>query len=105
MTGLVGLVSIGCPGVLPGSRPYKPVSDREAAVLARAAREVYPDDVRREPERHSKTFVVWVGILKEVRGVARERRGRTSGSTSSIAASTGSRTSEDSPAAPRVAAR
>jgi hypothetical protein len=65
IAGMLGLVSVACPGFVAGSREYKPVSDREAAVLARATREVYPDDVRREPERHAKTFVAWVGILKK----------------------------------------
>jgi hypothetical protein len=61
---LLGFTALGCPGLVPGSRMYKPVSDREAAVLARATRDIYPDDVRGDPQRYSKTLVAWAGILR-----------------------------------------
>jgi hypothetical protein len=61
---LLGLTALACPGLVPGSRVYKPVSDREAGVFARATRDVYPGDVRQAPERYRKSLVAWAGILR-----------------------------------------
>ncbi|MGK3991094.1 hypothetical protein WME99_49055 [Sorangium sp. So ce136] len=52
------------PSFAPGSRPYQPVSEREAAVFARAMRDIHPDDVRAHPDRHGKALVAWAGILR-----------------------------------------
>jgi hypothetical protein len=47
-----------------GSRVYQPTGDPEARVFERAARDVYPDDVRAEPQRYVKILVAWPGILR-----------------------------------------
>lgn len=54
----------GCAGLIPGSRHYVAVSPREAAVLNGAALDVFPDDVRRDPTRYTKTLVAWAGIVR-----------------------------------------
>jgi hypothetical protein len=65
---LAGLVFMArsrrLPMLVPGSRPYNPVSEREAAVFARAARDVHPDDARGNPGRYGKTLVAWAGVLR-----------------------------------------
>ncbi|AUX31828.1 MULTISPECIES: hypothetical protein [Sorangium] len=63
--GLAFMARSGCLSLLaPGSRPYHPVSEREAAVFARATRELHPDDVRGNPGRYGKTLVAWAGVLR-----------------------------------------
>ncbi|WP_437911976.1 hypothetical protein WME73_31695 [Sorangium sp. So ce302] len=52
------------PSLAPGSRPYRPVSDQEAAVFDRATRDIHPDDVRGSPDRYGKTLVAWAGVLR-----------------------------------------
>jgi hypothetical protein len=51
-------------GLAPGSRPYEPVSARESAFFTRAARDVYPDDVRHDLDRYRKTLVSWAGVVR-----------------------------------------
>ncbi|WP_437586393.1 hypothetical protein [Sorangium sp. So ce1000] len=52
------------PSLAPGSRTYHPVSEQEAAVFARATRDIHPDDVRGNPGRYDKTLVAWAGVLR-----------------------------------------
>jgi len=47
-----------------GSRVYQPTGGPEARVFGRAAQDVYPDDVRAEPQRYVKMLVAWPGILR-----------------------------------------
>ena len=63
--GLAGLAQMlrRC-GPAPGSRLYEPVSAREFTFFARATRDVYPDDVRRDLDRHRRTSVAWAGVVR-----------------------------------------
>ena len=58
------LCLLACPGVVPGSGPYEPVSEREGAVFARAVRTVQPQDVRASLDPHRNTLIAWAGIIR-----------------------------------------
>jgi hypothetical protein len=63
--GVITAVS-GCAGVVPGSRPYTPLPKFEAKFFGQAKRDVFPDDVRKQPERFKDVLVVWTGIIRSV---------------------------------------
>lgn len=47
-----------------GSRIYHPDSDDLRGLDSKAARDVFPDDVRHEPAAHAKQVVLWTGIVR-----------------------------------------
>ena len=58
------LLLSGCPGPLPGSLPYQPLPKWERQFFEKADRDIYPNDVRKSPEKYEKTLVAWPGIIK-----------------------------------------
>jgi hypothetical protein len=56
----------GCPGPFPGSRVYEPLPKWERQFFETARRDLYPDDVRKSPEKYKKTLVAWAGIIKNI---------------------------------------
>ena len=62
----VALLMSGCPGLVPGSRIYQPLPQWEAKFFSQAQRTVFPDDVRQDPDGHSKTLVAWTGIVTAI---------------------------------------
>ncbi len=48
------------------ARPYWPRSEAEQEAFERARRDVFPDDVRRDPAAHAAELLLWSGILKNV---------------------------------------
>jgi len=56
----------GCPGAVPGSRLYQPLPKWEAKFFAEARRDVFPRDVRQNPQRFRDDLVVWTGIIKKI---------------------------------------
>jgi hypothetical protein len=52
----------GCPG----TGVYQPLPKWEAKFFAQARRDVFPQDVRQNPERFKNTLVVWTGIIKKI---------------------------------------
>lgn len=75
---VVAVIAAGCPGVVPGSRPYKPLPQWEAQFHAQAKRDVFPNDVRQHPEAYQETLVAWTGIIRQIEfvGEGQERRAR-----------------------------
>jgi len=59
----------GCPGIVPGSRQYRPLPKWEARFYAQARQDVFPQDVRQNPERFKNTLIVWTGIIKRIERV------------------------------------
>lgn len=49
----------------PHTRDYQPISDWEQTEFDRAERDVYPDDVRENPEDYESTVVAWPGTILE----------------------------------------
>jgi hypothetical protein len=45
---------------------YQGASDAERTVLAASRKDVYPNDVRPEPERFKRATLAWAGIVTEV---------------------------------------
>ena len=62
----VAILTSGCPGIVPGSRAYRPLPQWEAKFFAEARRDVFPNDVRQEPDGFTDTLVVWTGIIKDI---------------------------------------
>jgi hypothetical protein len=56
----------GCPGLVPGSRPYRARDDAEKELLSQAHRDVFPDDVRADLEGHRDHVVLWSSIVKAI---------------------------------------
>jgi hypothetical protein len=61
---IVVVLTIGC-GVTYSSRRYRPENDDEARLFAKAHRDVFPDDIRQDIEKHRPTLVLWSGIIKQ----------------------------------------
>ena len=59
----------GCPGTMPGSRQYQPLPEWEAKFFAQARRDIFPQDVRQDPQHFKSTLVVWTGIIKSIEHV------------------------------------
>ena len=59
----VAVAVAGCPGVAPYSARYAGSSDTERKLLAGADRNVYPEDVRKDPEAFRKATLAWPGIV------------------------------------------
>jgi hypothetical protein len=59
---LVGIaVAVGgCPPIAPGSRAYRPAEAEDAAIFARARRDVFPDDDRSATA--GAGLVAWAGL-------------------------------------------
>jgi hypothetical protein len=53
-------------GARPGSRPYAPLPKFETKFFAQAKRDVFPDEVRKEPARFKDVLVAWTGIIKSI---------------------------------------
>ena len=60
------LLLSGCPGLLPGSRLYKPLPKWERQFFEKAKRDIYPNDVRKSSQTYEETLVVWPGIIKSI---------------------------------------
>ncbi len=59
---VLGLAGAGC-GLV---RPYRCTSDLEQGAFNRAARNIYPDDVRTTPDGYiDRVVVAWVGLITE----------------------------------------
>ena len=56
----------GCPGLVPGSRAYQPLPQWEAKFYAQAKRNIFPNDVRRQPDDANSPLVVWTGIITNI---------------------------------------
>jgi hypothetical protein len=65
LLGIVALMS-GCPGLVPGSRAYRPLPQWEATFAAQARRDVFPNDVRQKPGEFTDTLVVWTGVITNI---------------------------------------
>lgn len=57
------LALAGCPGVVPGSRPYQPASPLEAAHLEQADFSLFPEDVRADPAKSKDKMIAWAGVI------------------------------------------
>jgi hypothetical protein len=62
----VGILTIGCPGLAPGSRAYRPLPQWEAKFYSQARRDVFPNDVRQKPDGFTNTLVVWTGVITNI---------------------------------------
>ena len=63
---LIGLFLLtGCPPG-PYSKAYQGSSETERKLLTEARRDVYPDDVRKEPETFRKATLAWPGVVVSV---------------------------------------
>ena len=65
LTGIIILTS-GCPGIVPGSRPYQPLPKWEAKFSETARRDVFPNDVRQNSDGFTNILVVWTGIITNI---------------------------------------
>ncbi len=59
---LIGLA--GC--ATPGSKLFEPESREGKAAYSHARKDIYPQQVRENPERYANDTVVWAGIVKNV---------------------------------------
>jgi hypothetical protein len=59
-------LTTGCPGLVPGSRAYRPLPKWEAKYLAQASRTVFPNAVREHPESFTNILVAWTGIITNI---------------------------------------
>jgi hypothetical protein len=57
----------GCMPLEEGTRPYEPLPQWEKGYFDKARRDVYPDDVRRDPQKYRATLVAWTGIIKDIK--------------------------------------
>jgi hypothetical protein len=62
----VAVLTSGCPGVVPGSRPYRPLPQWEAKFFPQARRDIFPNEVRRKPDGFTNTLVVWTGVITNI---------------------------------------
>lgn len=62
----VSLLTCGCPGLVPGSRAYRPLPRWEAKFFTQARRDVFPNDVRQRPDAYKNTLVAWTGIITNI---------------------------------------
>jgi hypothetical protein len=65
IAGIVVLTT-GCPGLVPGSRAYRPLPQWEAKFSAQANRTVFSNDVRQHPDSFTNTLVAWTGIITNI---------------------------------------
>jgi hypothetical protein len=57
---------LGCPEVAPGSKTYAPAhGSYEAGLFPQARRDVFPSDVRANPQGNRGQILLWSGIVKE----------------------------------------
>ncbi len=66
-TALLALAVTSGACMMPSAAPYRPATDDEGQLYARARRDVLPADVRNDPESTSNTLVGWTGIVREIR--------------------------------------
>ena len=69
--GGVGILGIGygvtrSGTIAPGSREYRPVSDKESAAMKPSVRDVFPDQVRSDLSKFKGTVVAWAGIIRSI---------------------------------------
>jgi hypothetical protein len=62
----VSILTTGCPGIAPGSHAYRPLPQWEAKFSAQANRNVFPNDVRQQPDSFTNTLVAWTGIITNI---------------------------------------
>ncbi len=62
LTIIFAFLLCGCPG----SREYRPLPKWEAKFFAQARKDIFPQDVRKNPEQFKSTLVVWTGIIKKI---------------------------------------
>jgi hypothetical protein len=60
---IASLLLAGCPGIVPGSRPYQAGSPLEAEHLKQANFKIFPDDVRADPTKFKETMIAWAGVV------------------------------------------
>lgn len=53
-------------GAIPGSRPYAPLPKFEAKFFVEARRDLFPDDIRKEPDRFKDVLVAWTGVITSI---------------------------------------
>ena len=63
---LPSIAVAGCLSIVPGSRPYTPADTAEKQLLSQARRDVFPDDVRANPDLYRATVVLWSSIVRKV---------------------------------------
>jgi hypothetical protein len=66
----IAVVTCGCPGIVPGSRPYRPLPQWEAKFAAEARRDLFPEDVRQKPDGFTNIMVAWTGIITNIEYIA-----------------------------------
>jgi hypothetical protein len=49
-----------------GSRAYRPLPKWEKKFAEKARRDVFPKDVRQNPDKFKKTLVVWTGVITNI---------------------------------------
>jgi hypothetical protein len=64
--GVITSFMTGCPGLAPGSRAYHPLPQWEAKFYPHARRDVYPGDVRQDPDKFATTLVGWTGVFTKI---------------------------------------
>jgi len=65
----ITILTSGCLGIVPGSRQYQPLPKWEAKFAAEARYDVFPNDVRQDPNSFTNTLVVWTGIITKIEPV------------------------------------
>ena len=60
------LLSLTSACIFPHTKAYGPRSEYEQGLFAKARRDIYPDDVRKEVSRYTAETVLWTGIIMDV---------------------------------------
>jgi hypothetical protein len=64
---MLSVILSGCPfGIAPGSRAYQPLPKWEARFYAEARRDIFPNDVRPDPNKYAKTLLAWTGVITNI---------------------------------------
>ena len=63
---LASCTAAHCGGLLPGSQAYRPLPRWEAGFFDQARRDVFPEQVRKDPAAFADTLVAWVGVIVSI---------------------------------------
>jgi hypothetical protein len=66
------LSTTACPGFAPYSKPYQGNSEWERQYLTKARRDVYPDDVRKDPATFRQATLAWAGVVVSAQPEAKD---------------------------------
>lgn len=68
LIGLPALAIAGCLAVTPASKAYAPPHGSfEASLFATARRDIFPDDVRQQPQAHKNEILAFTGVIRSSR--------------------------------------